>query len=98
MVSVAARAPVAVGASLTVVMQLPPGATCAGSVPQVFVCVKSPGAGLIAIAVTVSGPVPVLLSVTVAVLLSLRVTLPIAKGDGATPAVGFVPVPVSETV
>ena len=49
----------------------------------------------IAMAVTVRGPVPVLLSVTVAVLLSLRVTLPIARGEGATPATGFVPVPLS---
>ena len=69
-----APAVVAPGAKLTLIVQLPPKATVAGSVPQVLVCVNS--AGLVPVnpmAVTVSGPTPVLVSVTGCDGLTVRV-------------------------
>jgi hypothetical protein len=53
------------GAKLTFTVQLPPTAIVAGSVPQLLVCLNT--AGFVPVnemPVTVSGPIPVLVSVT----------------------------------
>ena len=62
MVSVALRAPAAVGLKVTLKVQLAPAASVAGNAPQVFVWAKSP---LVAMALIVSGALPLLVSVTV---------------------------------
>lgn len=71
MASVAARAPVAVGVNVTLIVQFPPAAT---EVPQLFVCPKSPGlAPLNAILAIVRAALPVLFNVNVwAVLVEPR--------------------------
>jgi hypothetical protein len=62
-VTVPVRVPATVGENVTLIVQLPPGATLA---PQVLLCAKSPDAAWLVID---SGPVPVLVSVTVRALL-----------------------------
>ncbi len=54
------RVPGPVGVKVTVSVQEAPTARVVGSVPQLFVCAKSP---LAAIVLIVKGPVPVLLRV-----------------------------------
>ena len=65
MVSVALRAPAAVGLKVTLKVQLAPAASVAGSVPQVFVWAKSPAfAPPMVMLLMVSVPVPGFVSVT----------------------------------
>jgi hypothetical protein len=64
-VTIPLRVPVAVGVKVTLKAQLTPGASAAGSVPQVFVWAKSaPFVPATAIAVIVKGPSPLFVSVT----------------------------------
>jgi len=55
------RVPAAVGVNVTLIVQFALAANVAGSVPHVFVCVKSPEGAIVLI---VKLPVPVLVSVT----------------------------------
>ena len=104
MLTEAIRVPVAVGLNVTLMMQLDVGpvpvGSVAGSVPQVFVCAKSPAcAPAMPIALIVSGPVPVLVSV--AVLTPLVVDtfwLPKSSAAGARLTMGAVPLPLSGIV
>src|SRR5580704_5846291 len=60
-VSVPVRAPTAVGANVTLIVQVAAAARVAGATGQLFVCAKSPEP---AIALIVKGPVPELVSVS----------------------------------
>jgi hypothetical protein len=90
------RAPVAVGANFTLIVQLPPIATLP---PQLLVTTKSPALVPVArMLLTVKGAVPVLDNVVVMAPLVVPTTwLPKANVVGATPAMGAVPVPVNDT-
>src|SRR5579864_4664087 len=77
------RAPVVVGVKVTWIAQFAPAANV---LPQLFVCAKSPLAPMLLI---VSGPVPVLLKVTVcAVLVLLTPTFPKFRLVGDRPTTG----------
>jgi hypothetical protein len=103
MVRVPARAPVAVGVNVTLIVQVFDPAVAgkvAGAIGQadapVLVCAKSPDA---AMEMIVRGPVPVFVSVTVcAALVVLTNWLPKVSVVGASPTAGtgFAPVPVRE--
>jgi len=95
MVNVPGRVPVAVGVNVTLIVQFAFAASVAGSVPQVFVCAKSPE---VAIVLIVKLPVPVFVSVTVCaglVVLSSWLLKVRVVGASITAGVGFAPVPVS---
>ena len=99
-VSVAARAPVAAGVKLTVIVQL---AAAASDVPQVFVSAKSPAlVPEISTLEIVSGPVPVLVRFALCVAAVLATTVvpkvsPSCGSKSATPRSGA-PVPLSVAV
>src|SRR5260370_644646 len=99
MVNVPARAPVAVGVNVTLIVQFAFTASVAGLIGQalapVLVPAKSPEP---AMELIVRGPVPVFVSVTVcAALVVFSSWLPKVRLVGASPTsgVGFAPVPVS---
>jgi hypothetical protein len=63
---VAARDPIAVGAKVTLMVQLPFAATVAGDTGQLFVCAKSPAlVPVMVIPLMVSAALPLFVSVTV---------------------------------
>ena len=93
------RAPVAVGRKVTLMVQVPEGATLG---KQLFVCVKSPlFVPVIAMLEIVSVPAPVLVRVVLEGELLVRIGwLPkeILVGEKLVPDVAATPVPVSGTV
>jgi hypothetical protein len=100
-VSVPARAPRAVGANVTLIVQVfaaGAGGNVAGGIGQLFVCAKSPEA---AMELMVNAPVPVLVSVTgFAALVVVSNCPPKLRFVGASPTPGTaaaVPVPLRLT-
>src|SRR6266581_1476618 len=96
-VSVPVRAPTAVGANVTLMVQFALAASVPGSVPHVFVCAKSPE---VAIELMVNPAVPVFVSVTIfAALVVVSNWPPNARVVGANPTPGAAadPVPVRLT-
>ena len=90
------RMPNWVGVNVTVNVQLPPETMGAESVPQVFVCEKSPLA-VMPVMFAVLGPLFVNVKVCVG-LLRAKTILPKARLVGLSVAVLGVPVPVRESV
>lgn len=92
-VSVAERAPGAVGVNVTLTAQFPPAAT---ELPQVLVCAKSPGfVPVKAMLVMLRLAFPVLFRVTVwGALVEFTFWLPKVRVPGDTPASGALPVPL----
>src|SRR5271157_4488534 len=100
-VSVPVRAPTAVGANVTLMVQFAPAASVAGLIGQavapVLVAVKSPEP---AIELIVNAPVPVFVSVTVFALLVVVSNCPPngrLVGASPTPGTAVVPVPLRLT-
>jgi hypothetical protein len=98
-VTEAVRVPVAVGAKVTLMVQLPPAGT---EVPQVLVTAKSPGlgpVGAITIPLMVSAALPWLVRVTgCTALIVPKVWLPKFRLVGVRLADGALPVPLRFTV
>src|SRR6267378_6356778 len=96
-VSVPVRAPTAVGANVTLIMQFAPAAREAGSVPHVFVSTKSPEAATVLI---VNVLVPVFVRVTVFAALVVVSNCPLKDrlvGASPTPGAAADPVPLRLT-
>lgn len=89
-----------VGLNVTLAVQFEPAATVAGNIPQVVVRANCPGfVPPSAMLLIVIGALPVLLTVTVCVLLTLpRVTDPNDATVGVTARIGACTVPVRVTV
>jgi hypothetical protein len=83
------------GAKLTLIVQVPPTAIVAGSVPQLFVSGNNKTAPvLLAIVLTVSGPIPVLVRVTgLDALVVWSAWFPKASEAGVSVNAGATPVP-----
>lgn len=96
-VSVPVRAPTAVGANVTLIIQFAFAASVAGNAPHVFVCAKSPEMTMVLI---VKGLEPVLVSVTVFAALVVVSSWPLKVrlvGANPTPGAPADPVPVRLT-
>jgi hypothetical protein len=98
--SVAARAPIAAGVNVTLMVHFALAASVAFAAGHVFVCEKSPlFVPLIAMLEIVSGAVPLFVSVTLCAVLAVVMSCP-GKGRGLGDKVtaGATPVPVKLTV